>query len=222
MTQDFNRVPSSGPTSVVVTAWVNIHIPVHRIWRLSISLFLFGEYVGAIPCGFRASTTVPYHSIIRHPAVTQDFSLFPKSGQTSVMVMAWWHIYIPIHIICRLSITLYMFREDAVVIPCGFKASTSSPWLCFAPSTRDQGFQLTAQIWAKSVMVTAWWHIHILFHSIWRLAIILYIYLERTCVPFHVGLEPQALHHGIVWRPPAVTQPRISSDFPNLGQQVYS
>ena len=54
--QDFSRLPKSEPTSVVETAWWWIHMPIHCIWRLSITLYMYGWDVWTNPCGFGAST----------------------------------------------------------------------------------------------------------------------------------------------------------------------
>ena len=53
----FSWLPQLGPTNVGVMAWWRIRIPIHSIWRLSITLCMFGVCVESIPCGFGASTT---------------------------------------------------------------------------------------------------------------------------------------------------------------------
>ena len=42
------------------------HIPIHSIWRLSITLFIFvfGVDVSAIPCGFSTLTTAPWNHLV--------------------------------------------------------------------------------------------------------------------------------------------------------------
>ncbi len=146
VTQDFNRLPKSGPTSVVVTAWWHIHISIHSIWRFSITLFLFGEDVVAIPCGLRASSTAPWHRSVH--SSDQGFQLTSKiwANKCSSNGMVTHHI--SIHNIWRFSITLFLFGENVGAIPCGFRASTTAPWHRLAPSS-DPWFHLTSQICAN-------------------------------------------------------------------------
>ena len=85
VTKDSSWPPESWLTNVVVSAWRQIHIPIHCIYSLSISFYMLWVDVGTIPCGFRASTTVHGH-IIRRPAPTKDSSWPPWSWTTSVVV----------------------------------------------------------------------------------------------------------------------------------------
>jgi hypothetical protein len=52
------------PTSVVITAWRRIHIPIKSIWRLLITFYMSGVEVHIIPCEFKASTiSWQYHLV---------------------------------------------------------------------------------------------------------------------------------------------------------------
>jgi hypothetical protein len=57
VTRDFSRLPKIRLTCLLVMAWWRIHIPIHSIWRLSNTFYMFGVDVKTIPCGFGASTT---------------------------------------------------------------------------------------------------------------------------------------------------------------------
>ena len=63
---------------------------------------------------------------IWHPVVIHDFQLTfeiwsHKCGANSMM-----GLHIPIQCIQCLSITLYMFKVDVGIIPCGMRASTTA------------------------------------------------------------------------------------------------
>jgi hypothetical protein len=63
-------------TWVVVTARWWVRIPIHCIWRLSITLHMCALDVGTIPCGFGASTNA--WELILHSSANQDLSRLPK------------------------------------------------------------------------------------------------------------------------------------------------
>ncbi len=89
VTQDFSWHPQSRPTSGMAMACWHIHTPIHSIWRLWITLCMFGdgEGVRAIPHGFIASTTAP-SDIFWRLAVTHDFNCVSE-GQTTAYHQ-WW------------------------------------------------------------------------------------------------------------------------------------
>jgi hypothetical protein len=70
------------------------HIPIHSIWRLSITLyiFVFGVDVSAINVGLAPQPL--HHDIIRCQAVAHVFRWLPKSGPASVVVTACWQIHV--------------------------------------------------------------------------------------------------------------------------------
>ncbi len=89
-----------------------------------------------------------HHDITCSPAVAQDYSQPPKSGQTTGVVMAWSWIHLPIHSIWLIPNTLYIIALNKEIIPCGSGVSTTAPWHHLKPSC-DHRFQPTAKIWAK-------------------------------------------------------------------------
>ena len=113
---------------------------------------MYGVGVGTIPCGFGASTNA--HWLYSAPSSDQGFEdsfQSPKSGLTSVLVTAWWWVYISIHSIWWLSITFHMYGEAMGTIPRGFQALTTAQCLHSAPSS-DQGFELASQIWINQLI----------------------------------------------------------------------
>ena len=108
---------------------------------------MFGVDVGAIPYGFRASITVPWHHLCTDK--WHSFNCLPKSGPTRLVVTVWWLLHTPIHSICRLSITLYIFGVDVGDISCGVRASTTAPWHHLWAQCQQHRSQLNFQIWAN-------------------------------------------------------------------------
>ena len=57
VTQDFVWDSKSVPISIGMTAWWQIHIHIHSIWRLSNTFDMFGGDMRTISCGIGASTS---------------------------------------------------------------------------------------------------------------------------------------------------------------------
>jgi hypothetical protein len=112
----------------------------------------------------------PMHcGVICQPAVTQGFSCIPKSGFKSVVVTAWWWIHQPIQSIWRLHLA-YVWHV------CG----NHSRWVwslnhCIVVWFVDQLWPRKTKSWPTSVLVMAWWQIHLPTHSIRRQPITLHM-----------------------------------------------
>ena len=166
---DFSWLPKSGPASVVVAAWWWIHIPSHSIWRLSRTLHMFEVDVGAISCGFRASTTAPYHHLCSqwtHDLWFQLSSkiLASKSGGNCMMTDPY-----PQEQNTKVVYDLVYVLVNVGAIPCGCNASTTAPWHHLW-HTRNTDLSWLLKSGPASVVVMAWCQIHIPIHSIWRLS----------------------------------------------------
>ena len=140
----------------------------------------------------------PLHNgFIWRQAVTKDFRRLFKCEQTSVVVMSSWWIHIPIHSIWRLSNTFHMYGVDMAAIKWGFEAPTTAQWLHLAPSS-DPVFQTAlSNSEPTSVVVMAWWWIHIPIHGIWRLSNTFHMYgvdVAAISCGFEASTTAQWLH----------------------------
>ena len=92
----FSWLSKSSPTSVLVRAWWGLHIPIHCIECLSITLYMFGMDMGIIQCGMRASATAWWYHLT--PSVIQlTFQIQShKCGGNSMMGAPYLH---PLHCI---------------------------------------------------------------------------------------------------------------------------
>ena len=83
----------SVPTAAAVTVWWWIHLIIHTLSRLSMTMVMFIVDFGTIPGGSGASTAAQWYALFL--AATQDFRWFPKSAPSCVVVLAWWWSFCP-------------------------------------------------------------------------------------------------------------------------------
>jgi len=129
------------------------------------------------------------------PAVNY-FRRLPNFWPTHVVDMAFWWRHMPIYSIWRLSTTLHMLRGDVGTIPCWVRASATAQWCHFQPSSEAE-FQKTSQILASMLIM---WPVDgfICPSTAYDASQAPCICWEGIWEPFHVGLEPQPLHHGVI------------------------
>ena len=130
--QEFSCIVKSWSPCMVVTASRWIHLSIHTKWMLSNTLIILYVLLGTIPGESTASTTA--HGIVWCPAVTR-----------AAVVAAWWWIFLPIHIIWIMSLTMVMFEIDVGTMPWVSAAWTTGQW--YGKMTRIiTGSQLHSQI----------------------------------------------------------------------------
>ena len=154
-------------------AWWRIHIPIHSIWRLPNTWYMCDMDVGTIPHGFGASTTL--HSIkIKASFSTKQWPRIWAEDFPNLDLQVWWKCH-----------------DDGSISPSTAYEVCQTPVIClawmrepfhmdFEPQPLHKGFfqhQAVTQdlSWLPksgpgSVVLMAWWWIHIPIHSIWRLS----------------------------------------------------
>ena len=149
------------------------------------------------------------------PAVTQtqDSNQLPQSVPTAAVVAAWWWIFLPIHIIWIMSLTIVMF--EMMWEPCHE---------CLQPESQVDGmvrwlesyqdFSCIIKSWSSNAVVKALWWLHLSIHTIWMPWNNIFMSYVLLGTILQVSLQPQPLHNGMVWCP-AVTR-----DFNQLPQSV--
>jgi hypothetical protein len=75
VTRDFIWLPKFWLAGLMVMAWWWIHIPIHSIWWLSNTLYMFGVDKETIPHGFGASTTAQRLHLAPRPRSDPRFHL---------------------------------------------------------------------------------------------------------------------------------------------------
>ncbi len=112
----------------------------------------------------------PLHtSIISSPAVTRFSSKYPKSWPISVVVTAWWRIHLPIHSsyeCCQTPCICLKWMWEPFHVGLEPQPLHNGNVCCPAVTQFSSRYPKS---WPTSVVVMAWWHIHLSIHSIWML-----------------------------------------------------
>ena len=110
----------------------------------------------------------PFHvGLEPRPLTVASFGgWLPKSGPTSVVIMARWRIHTPIRSIWRLSITFYVFELIWEPSHVGVEPQPLCHIIICVHTTSDTDLSLLHKSGLTSVVVMAWWWIHTPIHSI--------------------------------------------------------
>jgi len=131
-------------------------------------VYVWSRCLGSIPCGFWASTTAPWDHLCAHrqwhrsQLTSQIWA--NKYGGNCMMTDPY-----PQEQNTKVVYDLVYVLVNVGAIPCGCNASTTAPWHHLW-HTRNTDLSWLLKSGPASVVVMAWWQIHIPIHSIWRLS----------------------------------------------------